>query len=98
MTDSLVQLNDSWRVADDPPQWTLERRNSATRWQAVKYIRGRDHLLRRIHELCGDVDSQALEVIRSWPTGYVQWKCRELAHVQEPETAPYSAISAKEAA
>ena len=97
MAEQLAQLNANWRVADDPPQWTLERRNSATRWRAVKFIRERDHLLRRIDELCGDVDSQALEVIRSWPTGYVQWKCREFAQVPEAETAPHSAISPSEA-
>ena len=93
MADELVRLNANWRVADDPPQWTLERRQSATRWQAIKFIRGRDHLMRQIEELCGDVDPEALDVIRSWPPGYVQWKYREFAHVQEPETAPHSAIS-----
>ncbi len=26
MADALVQLNTNWRVADDPPQWTIEQR------------------------------------------------------------------------
>ncbi len=26
MADALIQLNDSWRIADDPPQWVLEKR------------------------------------------------------------------------
>ncbi len=26
MADALIQLNDSWRVSDDPPQWVMEKR------------------------------------------------------------------------
>ena len=54
MADALVQLNDSWRVADDPPQWVLEKRvrqpqpGKTSGWQARKYIRTTDHLLKRI--------------------------------------------------
>ena len=29
MADALVQLNANWRVADDPPQWTIEQRIGA---------------------------------------------------------------------
>ena len=103
MAEPLVQLNDSWRGSGDPPQWTIERREGKPRekndgWQACKFIRKRDHLLRRIGELCGRVDPKALETIRSWPPGYVQWKCREMKARAGPNSRGDSAISVKVAA
>ena len=101
MAEQLVQLNASWRVADDPPQWALQSRNgnpreNASGWAGRKYVRDRDHLLRRIRELCGKVDPEALEIIRSWPVGYVTWKLQEMEACAGPKTAPYSAISDSE--
>ena len=69
MAEALVQLNANWRVADDPPQWALQcrdgpKREKASGWAGSKFIRNRDHLLRRIEELCGNVDPQAIEIIR----------------------------------
>ncbi len=99
MADALVQLNDLWRVADDPPQWVLEKwmrepqPGKTSGWQARKYIRTTDHLLKRIGEICGSVDSEAIEIIRSWPRGDVSWKWRKLQRGAGPETAPHSAIS-----
>ncbi len=98
MAEALVQLNDSWRVADDPPQWALQcrdgpKREKASGWAGRKFIRNRDHLLRRIEELCGNVDPQAIEIIRSWPDGYATWKLREIQGCAGPETGPYGAIS-----
>ena len=43
-------------------------------WRARKFIRNTDHLLRRIGEMCGDVNPAAIETIKSWPNGYVTWK------------------------
>ncbi len=103
MADALVQLNDLWRVADDPPQWVLEKRmrepqpGKTSGWQARKYIRATDHLLKRIGEMCGTVESEAIEIIRSWPRGYVTWKAREMQRGAGPETDPYSAIQPPEA-
>ena len=82
MAHLIVQLNDRWRVSDDPPQWTLEERDGkarekATGWAARKFIRDRDHLLRRIGELCGRVDPTALAAIRCWSVGYVSWKATQ---------------------
>ena len=99
MAVALVQLNDAWRVADDPPQWVLEKRvrepqpGKTSGWQARKYIRSTDHLLKRIRELCGEVDPQAGEIIQSWPLGYVSWKYREMRRGAGPETAPWGVIS-----
>ena len=97
MVDALVQLNDTWRVADDPPQWALqsrdgEQREKASGWAGRKFIRNSDHLIQRIDELCGNVDQQAIEIIRSWPVGYVKWKLMEMKARAGPETAPHSAI------
>ena len=100
MAEPLVLLNDSWRVADDPPQWSLQYRKGNPRgrtsgWAGRKFIRNRDHLLRRIEELCGNVDQQGIEMIQSWPVGYVTWKLLEMKARAGPKTAPYSAIMAQ---
>ncbi len=101
MAEPLVLLNDSWRVADDPPQWSLQYRKGNPRgrtsgWVGRKYIRDREHLLDRIEELCGNVDPQAIETIQSWPVGYAKWKLREMQGCAGPETGPYSAISVEQ--
>ena len=99
MANALVQLNDSWRVSDDPPQWVLVKRvrepqpGKTSGWEARKFIRTTDHLLKRIGEMCGTVDSDAIEIIRSWPQGYVSWKYREMQCGAGPKTGPHSAIS-----
>ncbi len=99
MADALIQLNGSWRVADDPPQWVLEKRvrepqpGKTSGWRAQKYIRTTGHLLKCIGEMCGTVDIDAIEIIRSWPQGYVSWKWREMQCGAGPETASHSAIS-----
>ena len=95
MAEQLVQLNENWRVADDPPQWTLEQRKGSG-WRARKFIRNRDHLLRRIGELCGRTDPAAIETIKSWPDGYVTWKVMKMQGSAGPKTAPHSAISLSE--
>ncbi len=97
MAVALVQLNDAWRVADDPPQWALQsrdgpQREKASGWAGRKSIRDRDHLLHRIDELCGNVDRHAIEIIEAWPVGYVTWKLLEMKARASPETAPHSAI------
>ena len=102
MADVLIQLNSIWRIADDPPQWTIEQRVSKpsgkdSGWRARKFIRGRDHLLRRIGEICGTVDPKAVEIIRSWPPGYVLWKLREIQAPAGRSEVAYSAISEIEA-
>ncbi len=100
MADALVQLNANWRVADDPPQWALQRRDGKQRarasgWAGRKFIRNRDHLLRRIEELCGTVDPNAVEVIETWPDGYATWKLQEIQARAGHENGPYSASSAQ---
>ena len=96
MADALVQLNANWRVADDPPQWTIEQRigNPSAKdggWRARKFIRNTDHLLKRIDEMCGDVDPDAIATIQSWPQGFVTWKLLDLQDAASP-----SAVSTDE--
>ncbi len=97
MAEALVELNTNWRIADDPPQWTIEQRigNASakdTGWRARKFIRDTDHLLRRIGEMCGYVGPAAIETIQSWPNEYVTWKAMEMRASARPKTGPYSAI------
>ena len=63
MAELLIQLNANWRVADDPPQWTIEQRigNPSARdsgWRARKFVRNTDHLLRCVGE-CATVGGPA---------------------------------------
>ena len=101
MANELVKLNSNWRVADDPPQWTLERRTGnpsekGSGWRARKFIRYRDHLLKRIAEMCGEVDPDAIETIKSWPVGYVTWKAMKMKVSASLKTGPQGAISDSE--
>ena len=52
--------------------------------------------LSRIGELCGEVDPGAIEPIRSWTEGYVEWKALELQVSAGPETGPHRAISSSD--
>ena len=54
-----------------------------------------DHLLRRISELYEKVDPIALDIVRSWQTGYVAWKYEKMHTRAGPDNAPYSAIWAQ---
>ncbi len=98
MANVIVMLNAKWHVADDPPQWTLQQRigngtDKDSGWRGRKFIRDRDHLLRCIDELCGEIDPGVMEIINSWPDGYVTWKLREMQVSAGPGTGPHSAIS-----
>jgi len=98
----IILLNRNWRVADNAPQWALQYRDGNARekasgWVGRKCIRDRDHLLRRIGELCGEVSPGSIETIRSWPKGYVTWKLQEMQARAGPDTGPHSAISGSNA-
>ena len=95
MSEPLVQLNANWRIADDPPQWTIKQRigNPSAKDSGWRARRNTDHMLRRIGEMCGDVDPMAIETIESWPNGYATWKLREMEVSAGPENAPDSAIT-----
>jgi hypothetical protein len=53
----IAQLNQHWRVIDDPLQWILQRKKGNPRaknsgWQNRAFCRTREALLRCIRELC----------------------------------------------
>ena len=53
----VAQLNETWRVVDDPLQWILQRRKGNPRsrnsgWKNRSFCRTRDALLRCIREYC----------------------------------------------
>jgi hypothetical protein len=53
----IAQLNETWRVVDDPLQWILQRRKGNPRsknsgWENRSFCRTRDALLRCIREYC----------------------------------------------
>lgn len=79
-SDGLVaQLNESWRIVDDPLQWILQRKKGRVRkrntgWQSCKFLTTREGLLRRIREKCGDVDPAALATISALPDDHSDLK------------------------
>jgi hypothetical protein len=61
----VAQLNESWRVIDDPLQWRLQRKKGNSReknsgWVDRSYCTTREGLLRCIRECCGVVEPTAL--------------------------------------
>ena len=68
-----VVLNSRWRVTYNPAQWVLEHREGAQRgsrgsgYRQVKFCTRRDNLLRRIVELCGDVDPVTMAQVKALP-------------------------------
>ena len=76
-----VVLNERWRVVDDPLQWVLQyrRRNmvlsagseNPKAWVGKQFCRTSAALKRCIREHCGEVETQVLAVIDTWPDGHV---------------------------
>jgi hypothetical protein len=78
----VAQLNASWRVADDPLQWILQRRKGHPRkknggWRARSFCRTREALLRCIREYCGEIDPLALTKLKSLPDWHLDWHRRD---------------------
>ena len=58
---AVAQLNERWRIIDDPLQWILQRRKGAPRnkntgWESRSFCTTRDVLLRCIREYCCSPD------------------------------------------
>ena len=75
----IAQLNDSWRVIDDPLQWICQRKKGNPRrknsgWQNRSFCRTREGLLRCVRELCGKVDDDALTRLRTLPDFHSDWE------------------------
>lgn len=72
----VAQLNDHWRVTDDPIQCILQVRKGrpsakASGWRGEHFCRQRTSLLRCIREHCGKVDPTSLAVIEALPDWHV---------------------------
>jgi hypothetical protein len=72
-SNSLVaQLNDAWRVVDDPLQWKLQRKKGNPRsknagWRDRSFCTTREGLLRCVREYCGTVEPSALAMLTNVP-------------------------------
>ena len=73
----IVQLNDRWRVIDDPLQWIVQYRRrdrgrsdgseDSRSWEGRRFCRTRTALQRDITENCGEVDPAAIAIIERLP-------------------------------
>lgn len=78
---ALGQLNDRWRVIDDPLQGIVQYRRDKhgsrdeggkdIAWEGKRFFRTHTALIRDIGELCGSVDPRALAVIEATPDRHV---------------------------
>jgi hypothetical protein len=77
----VTQLNERWRVIDDPLQWILQRRKGNPRkknsgWRGRSFCRTRDALLRCVDGYCGEIDDNSLAKLKSLPDWHPDWDCR----------------------
>jgi hypothetical protein len=68
----IAQINQNWRVVDDPLQWILQRRKGNLRkknsgWRDRSFCTTREVLLRCVREYCGVVDQNALVDLQALP-------------------------------
>jgi hypothetical protein len=74
----VAQLNERWRVVDDPLQWILQRKKGNPRkknsgWQGRSFCRTRDALLGCVAGHCGEVDDNSLAKLKSLPDWHPDW-------------------------
>jgi hypothetical protein len=84
----IAQLNESWRVVDDPLQWILQRRkgnprSKAAGWRGRSYCGMREALVRCVREYCGEVDVDALAKLNKLPVWHLDW---DRTNLDVPET------------
>jgi hypothetical protein len=84
----VAQLNESWRVVDDPLQWILQRRkgnprSKAAGWRGRSYCGMREALVRCVREYCGEVDVDALAKLNKLPVWHLDW---DRTNLDVPET------------
>jgi hypothetical protein len=77
----VAQLNERWRVIDDPLQWALQRtkgnpRKKNSGWQGRSFCRTRDALLRCVAGYCGEIDANSLAKLKSLPDWHPDWDRR----------------------
>jgi hypothetical protein len=78
----VAQLNEGWRVVDDPLQRILQRKKGNSRrknsgWRGRSFCRTRDALLRCVAGFCGEIDDNALAELKSLPDWHPDWDSRD---------------------
>ena len=68
----IAELNERWRVVDDPLQWILQRRKGSPRkknsgWEGRSFCQTKEAMLRCVRKLCGHVDPSALAKLTVLP-------------------------------
>jgi hypothetical protein len=68
----IAQLNETWRVVDDPVQWRLQRKKGNPRsknsgWRDRSFCTTRQGLLRCVREYCGALEPTALAKLAALP-------------------------------
>jgi len=71
----VAQLNETWRVVDDPLQWRLQRKKGNPRsknagWRDRSFCTTREGLLRCVREYYGSVEPSALAMLTDLPEHY----------------------------
>jgi len=74
----IAQLNENWRVVDDPLQWILQRRKGSPRaknsgWRNRSFCTTREGLLRCIRECIGETDVDAFAELRRLPENHAEY-------------------------
>jgi len=69
-----LQLSDNWRLASDPLQWIIQRREGK-QWRSVQFIAStREVLVRCLRELGAVVDKEAQLELDNLPGTFREWK------------------------
>jgi hypothetical protein len=76
----VAQLNERWRVIDDPLQWILQWKKGNPRkknsgWRGRSFCRTREALLRCVAGYFGKIDANALAQLKSLPDWHPDWDC-----------------------
>jgi hypothetical protein len=88
----VAQLNERWRVVDDPLQWILQRKKGNPRkknsgWRDRSFCRTQGALLRCVAGYCGEIDANSLAKLKSLPDWHPDWDSRDQhKNLDVPET------------
>jgi hypothetical protein len=93
----VAQLNEKWRVVDDPLQWILQRKKGNPRKknsgrQGRSFCRTRDALLGCVAGHRGEIDANSLAKLKSLPGWHPDWDSRDnRKNLDVDETDPVKA-------
>ena len=95
MSDApFLQLSDNWRLASDPLQWVIQRREGK-QWRSVQFIAStREVLTRCLREMGAVVDKEAQLELDNLPGTFQEWRKTQKAP-RRRNKAPSSAIQGR---